>query len=334
LLWLRLRPLRKLLTAKGAAERMLKVYTAEEIHKGLDYPRLVEALREAFRVQGVEQPLRSSYAVSGGVAPARLLSMPAWKAGDAIGVKLVTVFPENSAKGLGAVSAVYALFDGETGVPRAIFDGEAITNRRTAAASALASSYLSRPDSATLLLVGTGNLAPFLAEAHAAIRPIGRVLVWGRDAGKAAALAAQLSQTGLAAEPVDDLAGASGKADIISCATTSTDPLVHGRDLRPGTHLDLVGAFTPQMRETDDEAVAHSSVFVDTYAGALAEAGDLLLAAQSGMWSKDAVRADLHELAAGLKPGRNSAEEITLFKSVGAAIEDLTAAKLVLAGDA
>ena len=310
---------------------MLKIYTAEEIHQRLDYPRLIEALSEAFRVQGVEQPLRSSYAVSGGEAPARLLSMPAWKQGDAIGVKLVTVFPENSAKGLGAVSAVYVLFDGETGVPRAIFDGEAITNRRTAAASALASSHLSRPDSATLLLVGTGNLAPFLAEAHSAVRPIARVLVWGRDSGKAERLAAKLRACGVPSEPVGDLAAATGQADIISCATTSSEPLIRGQHLRPGVHLDLVGAFTPQMRETDDEAVAQASVFVDTYTGALAEAGDLLQAAQSGAWSAEKVRADLHELAAGLKPGRSAAGEITLFKSVGAAIEDLTAAKLVLA---
>jgi ornithine cyclodeaminase/alanine dehydrogenase-like protein (mu-crystallin family) len=309
---------------------VLKVYTAEEIHARLDFPRLIEALREAFRVQGVEQPLRSSYAVGTGEKSARLLTMPAWKGGDAIGVKLVTVFPENSTKGRGAVSAVYVLFDGETGVPRAVLDGEAITNRRTAAASALASSYLSRPDSATLLLVGTGNLAPFLAQAHAAARPISHVLVWGRNLEKARTLAASLSAAGLAAEPAADLAGAVARADIVSCATTSTGPLIRGRDLRPGTHLDLVGAFTPQMRETDDEAVTRASVFVDTYAGALAEAGDLLQAAQRGSWSTDKVRADLHELTAGLKTGRASAEEITMFKSVGAAVEDLTAAKLVL----
>jgi ornithine cyclodeaminase/alanine dehydrogenase-like protein (mu-crystallin family) len=264
------------------------------------------------------------------VPPARLLSMPAWQAGEAIGVKLVTVFPRNSAKGLGAVSAVYVLFDGETGVPRAILDGEAITNRRTAAASALASSYLSRPDSAVLLLVGTGNLAPFLAEAHGAVRPISRILVWGRHAEKAEKLAAALVAKGQHAEPVADLVRATAEADIISCATTSTEALIRGRDLSPGTHLDLVGAFTPQMRETDDEAVARSSVFVDTYTGALAEAGDLVLAAQSGAWSAERVRGDLHELAAGAKPGRASVEEITLFKSVGAAIEDLTAARLVV----
>jgi ornithine cyclodeaminase/alanine dehydrogenase-like protein (mu-crystallin family) len=310
---------------------VLKVYTAEEIHARLDFPRLIEALREAFRAQGVEQPLRSSYAVGTGQAPARLLSMPAWKDGDAIGVKLVTVFPENSARGLGAVSAVYVLFDGETGVPRAVLDGEAITNRRTAAASALASSYLSRPDSTTLLLVGTGNLAPFLAQAHAAVRPISRVLVWGRNVEKAEKLAAGLRAGGLAAEPAADLASTVARADIVSCATTSTEPLIRGHDLRPGTHLDLVGAFTPQMRETDGEAVARASVFVDTYAGALAEAGDLLQAARSGSWSTDNVRADLHELAAGLKIGRGSVDEITIFKSVGAAVEDLTAAKLVLA---
>ena len=151
---------------------MMRVFSAEEIHQALDYGRLVEALRGAFAAFDVEQPLRASYEVGVDGAPARLLSMPAWRKGDALGVKLVTVFPQNSAKGLGAVSAIYVLFDGETGVPRAILDGEAITNRRTAAASALASTYLSRPDSATLLIVGTGNLAAFLAAAHTAV--IGR----------------------------------------------------------------------------------------------------------------------------------------------------------------
>jgi ornithine cyclodeaminase/alanine dehydrogenase-like protein (mu-crystallin family) len=313
---------------------MLRVFSTEEIHAGLDYERLVGALREAFRAADVTQPLRQSYEIGSGGAPAHLLSMPAWRTGKAIGVKLVTVFPQNAAKGLGAVSAIYVMFDGATGVPLAIFDGEALTNRRTAAASALASTFLSRSDVSTLLVVGTGNLAPYLAEAHCAVRPISKVLIWGRSPDRAAALCERLRGNGLIAEPATDLAAATAQADIISCATTSTEPLVRGHDLRPGTHIDLVGAFTPHMRETDDEAVRRASVFVDTYAGAFAEAGDLLQAASAGVWSTDQACADLHELASGLKPGRRDPAEITMFKSVGAAIEDLTAAKLLLDTDA
>ena len=313
---------------------MLRVFSAEEIHAKLDYGRLIGALRDAFRAADVAQPLRASYDIGANDGPAHLLSMPAWRAGDAIGVKLVTVFPGNSARGMGAVSAVYVLFDGRTGVPIAILDGEALTNRRTAAASALASSYLSRADAATLLMVGTGKLAPCLVEAHCAVRPISRILVWGRNPERAAALCERLRGHGRTMEVVKDLAAATPLADIISCATTSTEPLVRGRDLRAGTHVDLVGAFTPAMRETDDEAVRRASVFIDTYAGALAEAGDLLQAAAAGAWSPEEVRADLHELAVGLKPGRSSGAEITLFKSVGAAIEDLTAAKLMLSSGA
>jgi ornithine cyclodeaminase/alanine dehydrogenase-like protein (mu-crystallin family) len=311
---------------------MLRTFTAAEAHAGLGYDRLVPALADAFRRNDVEKPLRNVHQVLGGAAPAHLLTMPAWVEGDTVGVKLVTVFPGNAARGLGAVSSIYALFSGETGQPLAIIDGEALTNRRTAAASALASTFLSRPDAVTLLIVGTGNLARHLAEAHPAVRPISRVLVWGRNAGRAAAMAEELRGRGLNAEPAADLAEATARADIISCATTSAQALVKGADLRPGTHLDLVGAFTPAMREADDAAVLRASVFVDTYPGAFAEAGDLLQAAATGGWSTDLTRADLHELAAGLKPGRQSAGEITLFKSVGTALEDLTAAKLLLEG--
>ncbi len=316
----------------GPHENTPRIFTAPDIHAGLDYARLVGALREAFRTADVTQPLRQSYPIGSGGAAAHLLSMPAWREGDTIGVKLVTVFPQNSAKGLGAVSSVFVLFDGGNGVPLAIFDGEMLTNRRTAAASALASTYLSRAEASTLLMVGSGNLAAHLVEAHCQVRPISRILVWGRRADRAEALCARLRAKGLMAEPADDLAAATAQADIISCATTSTEPLIRGGDLRPGTHLDLVGAFTPQMRETDDAAVARASVFVDTYAGALSEAGDLLQAIAAGAWSAERACADLHELAAGLKPGRRDASEITMFKSVGAAIEDLTAAKLLLAG--
>jgi ornithine cyclodeaminase/alanine dehydrogenase-like protein (mu-crystallin family) len=310
---------------------MLRSFTAEEVHAGLGYDRLVDALREAFRRNDVEKPLRNVHQVTSGPAPAVLLTMPAWREGDMIGVKLVNVFPGNSEKGLSAVSSVYALFSGQTGQPLAIIDGEALTNRRTAAASALASTYLSREDAATLLVVGTGNLARHLAEAHAAVRPITQVLVWGRNPARAEAMSAELRGKGLPAEPAPDLTRATAEADIVSCATTAREPLVRGADLKPGAHLDLVGAFTRDMREADEEAVLRASVFVDTYAGAFAEAGDLLQAVAAG-WSTERTRAELHELCAGLKPGRSSAEEITLFKSVGTALEDLTAAKLLMEG--
>ena len=310
----------------------MRSYSAAEVNAALDYPRLVEALRAAFKQGGEAMPVRQSYEVGVAGAPAHLLTMPAWQRGKTLGVKLVTVFPQNAEKSIGAVSSLYVLFDGETGVPRAIIDGEALTNRRTAASSALASSYLSRPDAKTMLMVGTGHLAAHLPAAHAAGRPSARVLVWGRHPGRAAALAEKLNKDGLQATPVSDLAAAAAEADIISCATTSTQPLVLGRYLRPGTHVDLVGAFTPQMRESDDDAIERARVYVDTYTGTKAEAGDLLQPIAAGRWNADKICGDLHELAIGVKTGRGDASEVTLFKSVGAAIEDLTAAALLVGG--
>ncbi|MDO9413912.1 MAG: ornithine cyclodeaminase family protein [Pseudolabrys sp.] len=307
----------------------LRSFSAADVHAALDYPLLVEALRDVFRKGGEAMPVRQSYEVGAVGAPAHLLTMPAWERGKSLGVKLVTVFPQNATCGIGAVSSLYVLLDGETGVPRAMIDGEALTNRRTAAASALASTYLSRPDSATLLMIGTGHLAHHLPLAHAAVRPIKNVMVWGRNADRAAALATKLSEQGLPTKPVTDLEAALAQSDIVSCATTASEPLVAGKHLKPGTHVDLVGAFTPQMRECDDDTVLRSSVFVDTYAGALKEAGDLVQPIAAGLWKADAVRGDLHELTSGAKQGRRDASEITLFKSVGAAIEDLAAATLL-----
>ena len=309
---------------------MLRSYSAADVHAALSYPRLIEALREVFRRDGEPMPVRQAYDVGFNGMPASLLTMPAWIRGEALGVKLVTVFPQNAERGLGAVSSLYFLLDGRTGQPRATIDGEALTNRRTAAASALASDYLSRTDSRTLLVIGTGHLAPHLVAAHRAIRPIEEVLIWGRNPQHTLALAERLLQEGVNAVPVIGLAEALPKADIVSCATTSSEPLVKGEFLRPGTHLDLVGAFTPQMRESDDAAISRSRVFVDTYGGALAEAGDLLQPIAAGSWSADRICGDLHELTNGTKPGRLDRDDITLFKSVGTAIEDLAAASLLV----
>ncbi|OYX14486.1 MAG: ornithine cyclodeaminase [Rhizobiales bacterium 32-66-8] len=311
---------------------MTRMFSAEDVDAALDYGRLIEALRDAFRAPGEKLPVRQSYAVGSDAAPGHLLCMPAWSRGQAIGTKLVTVFPGNAAKGLGAVSSIYVLFDGETGQPRAIIAGDALTNRRTAAASALAADYLARPDSRTLMVIGNGHVASHLIAAHRAVRPIDQVLVWGRDPARAEKFAAGMAQAhDLTVRAVADIAEGLAEADIVSCATTATTPLVTGALVRPGTHVDLVGAFTPQMRESDDALIAAASVFVDTWAGALAEAGDLVQPIAAGTWSADRLKGDLHDLTAGQVEGRTSPEEITLFKSVGAAIEDLVAAQLLTA---
>jgi len=303
----------------------LPFVSAERVHAALEWPALIDALREGFRA-GATAPLRASHPVTS--AGDRLLLMPAWD-GASLGVKIVSVFPGNLAKGLASVSALYLLMDGATGHPLALIDGEALTKRRTAAASALASTYLSRPDSKRLLLVGVGALAPYMALAHCAVRPIEKVLVWGRTAVRSEATVARLKSSGLTAAVCSDLAAGLAEADIVSCATTAREPIVRGRLVRPGTHVDLVGAFTPEMRESDDELVRRAEVFVDTFAGALKEAGDLVQPIDAGVIPREHVRAELADLVTGRHPGRRTPDEITVFKSVGTALEDLCAARLV-----
>jgi len=305
---------------------MLRFYAAEEVHAALDYARLAAALAQAFAT-GAQVPVRHVHRLSDADM---LLLMPAWS-DTALGVKLVTVMPGNSARELGTVQAIYVLLDRGTGEPLALLDGEALTLRRTASASALAARYLAREDAQNLLLVGAGRLAPHLACAHFALRPgLRRVLVWARDAARAQTTAQWLRDQGLPAQATEHLEPAVREAQIISCATTATVPIVHGAWIEPGTHLDLVGSFRPSMREVDDAAVARSRIVVDTYAGALAEAGDLLAPLASGAISRADIVAELAELVRGVQRGRTNADEITLFKSVGTALEDLCAASLVV----
>jgi ornithine cyclodeaminase len=307
------------------------------VDAALAYPALVDTLEAAF-AKGAIAPPRHHHAIAlDGRPEATLLLMPAWEvsepgsrfAGRYMGVKSVTVFPDNAALGRPAVLGTYLLLSAETGETLAVMDATRLTAWRTAAASALASRYLSRPDSGRLLMVGAGALAPFLIRAHASVRPIREVAVWNRSQPRAQALVAALAQGGIAATLVDDLAAAVGRADIVSTATLSSEPLVQGAWLKEGTHLDCVGAFKPGMRETDDEAARRSRIFVDTRAGAFAEAGDILQPLQGGVIGKEAVLGELSELCRGTVRGRMSAEEITLFKSVGASIEDLAAAVAV-----
>lgn len=308
----------------------MRTFDAAAVRDALDFPSLVEALRAGFQA-GIEAPVRHHHTLPRASEPdATLLLMPAWQGEAHTGVKIASVTPGNSARGLPAVQAVYLLLDGLTGAPAALLDGAMLTLRRTAAASALAASYLARADSAHLLMVGTGALAPHLIEAHASVHPIRRVTIWGRDPAKAAALAARLTTPELAVAASEDLEAAVAEADVISCATLSRDPLVLGAWLRPGQHLDLVGGFTPQMRETDDAAIRRARVHVDTRAGATKEAGDIVQPLASGLLTPDGILADLFDLTAGRAPGRRDPSEITLFKSTGASLEDLVAAQLVV----
>ena len=195
--------------------------------------------------------------------------------------------------------------------------------------SALAASYLAREDAAHLVMIGAGALAPHLVRAHASVRPIKRVTLWNRTRRRAVQTAFALSVGGLEVEVTDDLEAAVREADIVSCATLSATPLVRGKWLKKGAHVDLVGAYTPKMREADDDAIKRARVYVDTRAGAPKEGGDIVQPLKSGVLKKDGIRGDLFELCRGKAKGRARPSEITLFKSVGTAIEDLAAAMLV-----
>ncbi|HLW28904.1 MAG TPA: ornithine cyclodeaminase family protein [Kiloniellales bacterium] len=308
----------------------MRSFSADETREALAYPQTIEALRQAFQ-SDIEVPVRHHHTMRRQSEPAAtLLLMPAWEGEDYVGIKILTVTPGNAQRSLPAILGVYLLNDGRTGAPLALIDGPTLTVRRTAAASALAADYLARKDSEHLLMAGTGALAPHLIEAHCAMRPIRRISIWGRRREKAEEVAAGVKQPNVEVQVVDDLEKTVPLADIISCATLSTTPLVQGAWLQPGQHLDLVGAFTPEMRESDDEAVRRSSLFVDTRAGCTQEGGDIVQPLQQGIIEPEAILADLVDLTAGRHAGRTDEKEITLFKSVGTAVEDFAAAKLVL----
>ena len=307
--------------------------SADAVDRALTFDGLVETLRKAFR-EGAVQPVRHHHTIERpDGAATTLLLMPAWtdftaagaSAGGHIGVKVVTVSPDNNEIAKPAVMGLYLLLDGKTGEPQALIDGQRLTQWRTACASALAASYLARQDASRLLIIGAGALSPFLARAHSAVRPIREIRIWNRTFANAERVAATLRDDGMAAEAVDSLDRALADADIVSSATIATTPLVKGALLKPGAHVDLVGGFAPGMRESDDDAIRRARVYVDTRAGATKEAGDIVQPLASGVLAADDIVADLHELTRGQKPGRGTDDEITLFKSVGAALEDLAA---------
>jgi ornithine cyclodeaminase len=305
----------------------IPVIDAERTRAALPFDRLIPALRNAFAADA-EVPVRHHHHIehpdgNHGV----LLLMPAWQ-GETLGVKIATIFPSNNARELPSVHSSYLLSDSGTGAPIALLDGDEITARRTVAVSALAASYLAREDAASLLIVGAGRLGRLAASAFAAVRPIRRVTIWNRDSAKAEALAAGLRARRIDAAAATSLEQAAAIADIITCATPSTEPLIRAGWLRPGTHLDLIGSFTPAMREADDACMVRGKIYIDTR-DALVEAGDLVGPIEAGVLAASDIKGSLADLCNGRVAGRESDADLTVFKAVGTALADLAAAMLV-----
>ncbi len=314
---------------------------ADTIESRLSYPALVDVLETAFRNGAIAPPRHHHKIPLEGRPDATWLLMPAITAkapgstvaGAYMGLKAVSVFPDNAARhGKPAIFGTYLLNSTETGEVLAVMDATRLTVWRTAAASALASRYLSRPDSAVMVMIGAGALAPYMIRAHASVRPVKRVMIWNRTQSHAESVAQRLVATGLDVRAVCDLEAACGEADIIASATISAEPLIKGAWLKAGTHVDCVGAYTKSLRETDDDVVRRARIYADTMAGCFGEAGDIVQPIAAGVIGKEAVLGDLYDLTRGTVQGRRTRDEITFFKSVGASIEDLAAAIAVYEG--
>jgi ornithine cyclodeaminase/alanine dehydrogenase-like protein (mu-crystallin family) len=299
---------------------------AEEIRRILSFPMLVAALESGHRRPKIE--IQDGFL---GSEQEQYFVRHAVDRGRFMASKLITSFPANLIKGeLPAVQAVCILFDGANGRPLAIMDGTEITYWRTAADSALGAKILAPAAPATLLVVGAGQMSSWLVRAHRTVRPsLRRVLIWNRSHERATQLSVSLRQEGIEAEAVDDLASATRLADLICTCTRSHEPLVLGGNLRPGTHLDLVGGYTPDTREADDEAARRARVFVDRRESAFKGVGDILQPIANGAIGAADVLGDLYDLLGGTVPGRRSPSDITFFKNAGGAHLDLMTAELV-----
>ncbi|WP_024576450.1 MULTISPECIES: ornithine cyclodeaminase family protein [unclassified Afipia] len=303
------------------------VIDAARTRASLPFDRLIAALREAFTV-GADVPLRHHHFMrQPDGSTATILIMPAWQRAF-IGIKIVTIFPENGRRALPGLFSSYLLCDGETGRHIALIDGNEITSRRTAGIGALGADFLARKDARRLLVCGSGRIASLTADAFRAVRPIETVAVWNINEAGAARLVSDLRARGIDAHVAIDLERAVGEADIVSCATLAHKPIIKGEWLKPGVHLDLVGSFTPFMREADDEVFRRGRVWLDTY-DALKESGELLDPIRDGVIAPADIRGSLNELCKGERKGRTSDSEITVFKAVGNALSDIAAAGLV-----
>lgn len=301
-----------------------------ELAELLPMDRLVDALQKSF-VEGCNAPPREHHSIGDSEAgQSMLLLMPSWSPPGGnryMGVKQVNIFPQNAAFGKPALTSIYNLFNGNTGEHLAVMEGNTITGRRTVAVSALAARYLSRTDAKSLLVLGSGRIASLIPSAYRAVRDIETVTIWNRNQDRAMELKDALERDGFNCRITTDLKSAVQSADIVSAATLSTTPLVCGEWLRPGTHVDLIGGFTPSMRESDDRCVAIADVYIDT-PEAMHEAGDLIQPINTGSIDESHLKGKLSDLCAGRVEGRKNADSITLFKAVGTALADLSAATL------
>ena len=299
---------------------------AGEIRAVLNFPILVAALEAGHRRPKIE--IQDGYL---GSEKVQYFVRHAVERGRYMASKLITSFPSNLTTGtLPAVQAVLVLFDGTNGRPLAVMDGTEITYWRTAADSALGASILAPAGPSTLLVVGAGEMSRWLVGAHRAVRPsLRRVLIWNRSKERATKVATSLTQEGIEAEAIEDLAAATRLADVICTCTRSHAPLVLGSHLRPGVHLDLVGGYTPQTREADDEAARRALVFVDRRESAFGGVGDILQPIANGAIRETDVLGDLYDLVGGVVPGRRSPDDITFFKNAGGGHLDLMTAELV-----
>jgi ornithine cyclodeaminase/alanine dehydrogenase-like protein (mu-crystallin family) len=296
-----------------------------EVTRVLTFPILIAAMEKAHRrpkievLDGFLGSENGQYVIRSAVDRGRYMAS-----------KMFTSFPANLAGGkMPAVQAVCVLFDGSNGRPLAVIDGTAITHWRTAADSALGAKFLAPLQPEVLLVVGAGEMAPWLVRAHRTVRPsLRRVIIWNRTVQRASALAAALREAGIEAQATADLDGATRRADVITTCTRSHAPLIKGANLRPGVHLDLVGGYTPETREADDEAARRARIFVDRRESAFHGVGDILQPIASGAISKSDVLGDLYDLAGGAA-GRQSPADITFFKNAGGGHFDLMTCEAV-----
>jgi ornithine cyclodeaminase len=304
----------------------MRFVSAEEVRRVLTFPVLVSALEVAHRRPKIE--VQDGYL---GSEKEQYFVRHAVDRGRFMASKLITSFPTNLAGGkLPAVQAVCVLFDGTNGRPLAVIDGTEMTYWRTAADSALGAKLLAPSAPESILVVGAGEMSRRLVRAHCAVRPsLRRVLIWNRTSERAAEVAASLVQEGMDAKATTNLEEATQAADIITTCTRSHEPLIKGANLRPGTHLDLVGDYTPQTREADDEAARRAMIFVDRRESAFAGVGDILQPIANGAIRAADVLGDLYDLATGSIAGRTSASDITFFKNAGGGHLDLMTAEVV-----
>lgn len=300
----------------------IPVIDADTVRARLAYPQLFEALAAAFRTPPLTTPRQAlPYRAKDDAAGSVLLLMAAVDPDRLAGVKIVTF---NAGRPDGAVRYIYIAFDPASGAPLALIDGEALSSRRTAAVSALAAQTLARPEASDIVILGAGAVARELVPAYRAAFPAARIRLWARRVEAAAALAAAL-----VVDVVDDLDAAVAAADIVASATAATAPLIQGGLLRHGAHVDLIGGFSPTMRESDDAVLARAAAVVVDNPAAIAEAGDLVSPISTGVLTAERV-VTLGQVLAGAAPGRPDGAAVTVFKSVGHSLADLAAASLVV----